>query len=172
MDRLANTPSSTVQELYTDHHGWLFAWLRRKLGCAHNAADISHDTFLRILMLPGTLAQMRQPRAYLSTTARRLIIDDVRRKRLETAYLEALARHAESGETAPSPEQINASLQTLENLCFALEGLGETARQVIILRYLSGLSQVDIANRLEISERMVRKHLVQGLLHCNQAMNV
>jgi len=32
--------------LYTDHQGWLQAWLRKKLGNAHQAADLAHDTFV------------------------------------------------------------------------------------------------------------------------------
>ncbi len=31
--------------LYTDHHGWLQGWLRKKLGDVHQAADLAHDTF-------------------------------------------------------------------------------------------------------------------------------
>lgn len=41
--------SHPVAELYTDHHTWLHGWLRRKLGCSHRAADLAHDTFLRLL---------------------------------------------------------------------------------------------------------------------------
>ncbi|WP_049298462.1 sigma factor, partial [Pseudomonas aeruginosa] len=36
-----------VSHLYQDHHGWLQGWLRRRLGCAENAADLAQDTFAR-----------------------------------------------------------------------------------------------------------------------------
>ncbi|TRX73013.1 sigma-70 family RNA polymerase sigma factor [Pseudomonas mangiferae] len=172
MDKPADPLRRALHALYVDHHGWLFAWLRRKLGCPHNAADLSHDTFMRLLRSPASLADLRQPRAYLSTTARRLIIDEARRKRLEAIYLEELGRQQDASEGAPSPERINATLELLESLCFALEGLGTTAREVFLLRYLSQLSQTEIAERLSISERMVRRHLVQSLVHCNQALDV
>ncbi|WP_407058407.1 sigma factor [Zoogloea oleivorans] len=42
-----------VHALYSDHHAWLFGWLRKKLGCAHNAADVAQDTFLRIMAILG-----------------------------------------------------------------------------------------------------------------------
>ncbi len=38
-----------VSHLYQDHHGWLQGWLRRRLGCAENAADLAQDTFARLL---------------------------------------------------------------------------------------------------------------------------
>jgi len=51
--------------LYTDHHGWLAAWLRRKLGCAFTAEDLTQDTFLRLLVRPRALDADKHPRAYL-----------------------------------------------------------------------------------------------------------
>jgi len=41
--------SSTLQ-----HHGWLLARLRRKLGCAWDAADIAQSTFVRVLAASGS----------------------------------------------------------------------------------------------------------------------
>ena len=88
----SNLPlNQAVHALYTEHHGWLFGWLRKKLGCPHNAADLSHDTFVRILASRDALGGMREPRAFLTTTARHLIIDRARRRRLEEAYLRELA---------------------------------------------------------------------------------
>ena len=48
-----------VHELYTEHHGWLFAWLRKKLGCPHHAADLSHDPFVRIMGSRERLGPLR-----------------------------------------------------------------------------------------------------------------
>jgi RNA polymerase sigma-70 factor (ECF subfamily) len=172
MDKPVDPLRRALHELYADHHGWLLSWLRRVLGCPQNAADVSHDTFIRLLRSPERLRDLRQPRAYLSTTARRLIIDESRRKRLEAVYLAELAQQHEHCDGAPSPERINATLELLERLCFALEGLGSKAREVFLLRYLGQLPQAEIAERLSISERMVRRYLVQALMHCNQAMDV
>ncbi|MBA4002871.1 MAG: RNA polymerase subunit sigma, partial [Delftia sp.] len=57
-----------VQSLYRDHHRWLRDWLRRKLGCSHHAADLAHDTFVRLLGRKER-ADPVDPRAYLTTIA-------------------------------------------------------------------------------------------------------
>lgn len=38
-----------VAGLYNEHHRWLSAWLRKRLGDVHQAADIAHDIFVRLL---------------------------------------------------------------------------------------------------------------------------
>lgn len=161
-----------IHDLYSNHHGWLFGWLRKKLGCSHNAADLAQDTFARILASRDVVAGMREPRAYLSTTARRLVIDRARRKQIEDAYLQELALTAETLAGFQSPEQILATLEALEQIAFVLEELSANARQAFLLYFLDGLTQVDIAAQLGISERMVRKHLMNALLHCSNALDV
>lgn len=90
-----------VERLYTDHHGWLQGWLRRKLGDAFVAADLAHDTFISVISA-GATDEIREPRPFLATIARRLMAHRQRRKLLETSYLELLAALPE--ELAPSPE--------------------------------------------------------------------
>jgi len=165
--------NQAVQALYTEHHGWLFGWLRKKLGCPQNAADLSHDTFMRILTSRDALGGMREPRAFLTTTARHLIIDRARRRQLEDAYLRELALTIEMMEQyQQSPEQILVTLEALEQIAFVLDGLALNARQAFLLYFLDGLRQSEIASRLGISERMVRKHLMNALMHCNHALDV
>lgn len=165
--------NQVVHALYTEHHGWLFGWLRKKLGCPQNAADVSHDTFVRILASRDALGGMREPRAFLTTTARHLIIDRARRRQLEDAYLRELALTIEMMEQRQqSPEQILVTLEALEQIAFVLDGLALNARQAFLLYFLEGLRQSQIASRLGISERMVRKHLMNALLHCNHALDV
>ena len=81
-----------VQALYEAHHSWLVARLRRKLGCAWDAADLAQNTFVRV---PGTqrqqLQELLEPRAYLTTIAHRLLSNHLRRRQIERAYLDALA---------------------------------------------------------------------------------
>ena len=162
---------SAITDLYCEHHGWLFSWLRRKLGCAHNAADLAQDTFARILNARESVATLREPRAFLSTTARRLIIDQVRRKQIENAYLQELALTAEVLEGFQSPEQILTTLEALEQIAFILEGMQEKARQAFVLYYLDGLTQCEIARQLGLSDRTVRKYLIQALLHCSHSLD-
>lgn len=162
---------AAISDLYCEHHGWLFGWLRRKLGCAHNAADLAQDTFARILNARESVASLREPRAFLSTTARRLIIDQVRRKHIEKAYLQELALTAEALEGFQSPEHILSTLEALEHIAFMLEGLHDNVRQAFVLYYLDGLTQSEIARQLGLSDRTVRKYLIQALLHCSHSLD-
>ena len=162
---------TAISDLYCEHHGWLFGWLRRKLGCAQNAADLTQDTFTRILKARESVATLREPRAFLSTTARRLIIDQARRKQIENAYLKELALTAEALEGFQSPEHILTTLEALEQIAFILEGMHDKARQAFVLYYLDGLTQTEIARQLALSDRTVRKYLIQALLHCSHSLD-
>lgn len=157
-----------IHTLYSDHHGWLYGWLRKKLGCAHNAADVAHDTFLRIIASRDALLGIQEPRAFLTTTAKRLLVDRVRRQSIEQAYLSELAHAAETLAGYPSPEQTLATLQALEEISAALHGVSAKAREAFLLHYLDGLTHAAIAVQLDVSTRMVRKYLVQALANCHR----
>ncbi|MGK9563787.1 sigma factor, partial [Salmonella enterica subsp. enterica] len=53
-----HTGEMTLSRLYRDHRSWLESWLRRRLGNAWDAADLSQDTFVRVLASAQPIAQM------------------------------------------------------------------------------------------------------------------
>lgn len=158
-----------VDALYDAHHGWLYAWLRKKLTCPHQAADVAHDTFIRLLTL-SRLPCIEEPKAYLATTAKRILIDQARKARIEQAYLESVMQCVDVQAQIPSPEQILAAIQVLERISTMLEGLPQKPREAFLLHHLEDCGHVDIAARLGVSERMVRRYLAQALVHCHQAV--
>lgn len=156
----------SMHDLYSSHHGWLFGCLRKKLGCSHHAADVAQDTFLRILASRDALLCMEQPRAYLTTTAKRLMLDQARRQAVEQAYLAELALQLEQGGVHPDPEQLLLAIEALDQIGAALAAASDKVRQAFVLHYLDDLSHTEIAETLGVSTRMVRKYLVQALVQC------
>jgi len=154
--------------LYSHHHGWLRAWLQRRLGCRDEAADLAQDTFLRVLLRPQALHGLREPRAYLTTIAKGLLADLWRRRALEQAYREALALMPEP--LAPSPEERALVLQALHEIDALLDGLAPKARHAFLLSQLEGMAYADIARELGVSERTVKRYMAQGFECCLVAM--
>jgi len=155
--------------LYSDHHGWLHTWLRKKLGCSQRAADLAHDAFIRVLTLPEP-QDLKEPRAFLTTTATRLLIDGGRRRKIERAYLDALALHCDEAHSL-GPEAIHGALQMLEKIARLLEGLPAKPRQAFLLNRLDGLGYGEIAELLGVSASMVRQYMATVLTHCYKALH-
>jgi RNA polymerase sigma factor (sigma-70 family) len=155
---------ATLHALYRDHHGWLESWLRRRMGNAWDAADLSHDTFVRVLSSSRQIADMHEPRAYLLTVGKRLLSNFYNRRSLETAYLEALAQLPE--ECVPSPEQRWLLLEALQALDELLDGLQPLVRRAFLLSQLEGLGYREIAERLNVSERTIKRYMAQAYEHC------
>ncbi|NIF28867.1 sigma-70 family RNA polymerase sigma factor [Pantoea sp. Tr-811] len=152
-----------VQSLYAEHHPWLCAWLRKRLGCFDHAQDLAQDTFIRVL-LQRKAPELREPRAYLSSVARSLMIDRFRRRALEQAYLETLAARPEALDV--SPEARLLIIETLLEIDRMLDGLGARTREIFLLAQLDGLSYVEIGRQLNVSVNTVKKHAVRALTHC------
>ena len=161
----AATPNEqTLHALYRDHRSWLENWLSRRMGNAWDAADLSQDTFVRVLASAQPLADLREPRAYLLTVGKRLLSNFYTRRSLEQAYLEALARLPE--ESVPSPEQRWLLLETLQALDELLDGLPPVVRRAFLWSQLEGLGYRQIAERLKVSERTVKRYMAQAYEHC------
>lgn len=160
------SPSDPVAQIYSDHHSWLLGWLRRKLNCADHAADLAQDTFVRLLTLPAekSSVNLREPRAYLTTVAQRLVIDHYRRQSLEQAWLDTLALMPEA--LTPAPEERLIILQTLHKVDLMLDGLPQRVRSTFLLSQLEGLGYAAIAARLNISERTVKRYMAQAFEQC------
>ncbi|PEQ14781.1 sigma-70 family RNA polymerase sigma factor, partial [Piscirickettsia salmonis] len=162
MSNLALASGDAVHLLYRAHHGWLQDWLRRRLGNAFDAADLAHDTFLRVLRHRHELDALREPRAYLTTIAHGLVVNHWRRQDLERAYRDTLATVADT--LAPSPEEGALLLDALCELDALLNQLNPKARAAFLLSHLEGYTYVEIAASLEVSERMVKKYMAQAML--------
>ena len=153
-----------IEALYVEHSDWLCNWLRRRAFSREHAADLTHDTFRRLLER-GPMVSPDDPRNYLVTIARRLLIDDVRRRNIERAVLDVVASHQQQIEHI-TPERITAAVMLLDSLMAILDGLPKPARTAFLLRTLEGLTQQDIADRMGISLRTVKRHIAMGLARC------
>jgi len=159
---LAAASGECIGDIYRAHHGWLHGWLRRQTGCSERAADLAHDTFLRLL--GGQKARpLDEPRAYLTTVARGLLVDFWRRQALERAWLDALSAQPEA--FAPSPEEKALALEALMQVDAMLGRLKPRVREAFLLAQLDGLTYREIGARLGVGERMVKKYMAEAMLH-------
>lgn len=152
-----------IESLYVEHHGWLQGWVRRRMACSFDAADVAQDVFMRLLSRQDAVLA-RQPRAFLSTIARGLVIERWRRRELEQAWLETLAALPEA--ETPGPESRLMFLQALIEIDRVLDALKPPVRQAFLLAQLDGLSCPQIAVRLGVSLATAERYLAKALRAC------
>ena len=157
-------PSSKLGFFFSDHHRWLLQHIQRRLRNHADAEDTAADTFCQMLAARVDPDSIEQPRAYLSTIARRLIFDRHRRRKLELAYLERLSALPEL--LAPSPEEQLQLIEALVAIDRAIDGLPLIVKATFLYSQLDGLSYVEIARKLDLSERTVSRYMKQALRQC------
>ena len=105
---------------------------RKRLGNAFDAADLTQDTYVRLLGRSGAEIQaIREPRALLMTIAQGLAANLYRKRCVEQAYLDALALMPEA--VAQSPEHRAIVQQTLVEVDRLLALLPLPVRQAFLL---------------------------------------
>lgn len=156
-----------LHTLYAEHHDWLQAWLRNKLGCLFTAQDLAQDTFLRLVVRPRELDVGQNPRAYLTTIAKGLVVDHWRRAEIERVWVAAMLERPEA--TQPSAEHQAIVLETLVEVDRILATLADKPRQAFLLAQLHELTYAEIGVQLGVSERMVKTYMAQAMLHCLSA---
>jgi RNA polymerase sigma-70 factor (ECF subfamily) len=150
----------------------LLQFLTRRLRCPDTAAEITHETFIRFCRT-SQAAPVNNARALAYRIALNLAVDyqrkaKVRNTRAVDVDFEEFTDSFQS--TEAGPEQIAIAQQNLTTLEQALMELPPDCRNAFLWRGIDGLTYLEIAARLGISESMVHKHLTRATAHCTQRM--
>jgi RNA polymerase sigma factor (TIGR02999 family) len=129
------------------------------LGATLNTTALVHEAYLKLS--GGAAWSVRDRYHFYATTARamrQILLDDARRRLAEKrgAGRAALSLEALEGEGPAAPDRPEELLALQEALDRLQESAPELAR-VVEWRFYAGLSEQDIAEALEVSERTVRR---------------
>ena len=144
------------------HEGVLTRYLTRVWPNSAEVLDLRQDIYVRVYeSARGALPT--SPKAFLFTTARNLMTDLVRHRRV--VFIDSIPDYEGLNVLIDeiSPERRLSARQELRNLARAFDSLSEKCRNVVWLRRVEGLSQRETAQRLELQEGAVESQLARGV---------
>lgn len=159
---------ATVERLFAEHNRSLIRFLRTRLRSEQEARDVAQEAYVRLLQIdqPGTISFLR---AYLFRTAMNIATDRMR--------ADGVRQHAQQDPVfddlrhEPDPERSALARQQLKNVIESLRELPSKPRLAFLWHRVSDMSIPDVAERLGVSERMVRNYIVQALVHVRERMD-
>ena len=149
----------------------LLNFLSRAVRDRDAAADLTQESYARVLAAQRAGQAVQDPRALLYRTARNLVIDRHRRAgvRAETGEAGLPDDEALDGLAGPpslEPDTILASRENLAAMAATIDKLPPRCREAFILYKFDGLSYAEIAGRMGISTRTVEMQLQIAMDAC------
>jgi RNA polymerase sigma-70 factor (ECF subfamily) len=131
----------------------------------HDAEDIAQETFMEVFHHLPTLKEPDKFASWLRAIANNLCASWIRKKKSQANLEERLSNRPETSEVSADFGSfgIGADEDTYESLMKVVNTLSEPNRIVIILKYLEGLSNLEIAEFLGISPSAVNVRIHRSL---------
>jgi RNA polymerase sigma-70 factor (ECF subfamily) len=151
-----------VERLFAEHNRSLIRFLRTRLGSDQEARDVAQEAYVRLLQIdrPDTVSFLR---AYLFRTALNIATD---RKRAESirhiAHQDPLF---DDRATEHDPERTTSAREQLRLVTESLAELPTKPRLAFLWHRVLDIKIEEVAERLGVSDRMVRKYIVEALVH-------
>jgi RNA polymerase sigma-70 factor (ECF subfamily) len=145
--------ASAFDGIYYRHRDWVVRLAQRFTGNGDDALDVLQETFSYFFRkFPGFVLTASMT-TFLYPVVKNLSIA-ARRKRTRMAQMPEDAQ----GLDAPAPESIDYDKQR-EELGAVLAGLNEGQREVLLMRFVDGMSLSEIAEALGVPEGTVKSRL-------------
>ena len=143
MARFRSGDPDAVRVVYRELGPMVFAVAYRILGSRELAEEAAQETFVKAWRAAATFDPDRDPKPWLATIARRTAIDVHRRTaRAHTVPFDELVSAAEADD-----DDARADVWAVRE---AIDDLPAVEREVVRLHHLEGLSQSEIAARLDV----------------------
>jgi len=162
---------STILEAYLANEVALKRYLRRFIRSREAADDLAQEAFLRAFAAE-TGRVIEAPKAFLFKVARNLALNELARQ--STMAIEPLGdfegQEVIEDSSQAAVDDVVDSRERVRLLARAIAALPPQCAKVFILRKMQGMSQKEIAVRLNISVRTVENHVALGLSRCRDYM--
>jgi RNA polymerase sigma-70 factor (ECF subfamily) len=158
----AEAAETLCREWYQAYGTPVYNYFRFHVPLPDVAEDLTAETFLKVIRAADRFDPERgTPKAWILSVARNVLGDWRRRARLRQ-YVPLGTMHDLVHE-APSPEERLLREEEVGRLLDAVAALGDADRELIGLRYGSGLDTAEVAQVLGIREGNVRTRLWRAL---------
>lgn len=165
--RLRNKDPAAMGRFYELYFDRVYGYVKRLLGEEHLAEDLTQDIFMHIQRSLHTYDPERALGPWVFTIATNKVRDFWRSRRHRDTLHESSLDDEDAGiqaiaaQPGPLPALENAELGRI--LGEAVEGLPESMRATLLLRYFEGLSFETIGQILGRNETAVRKRYSRAL---------
>lgn len=135
---------------------------------AYEVEDILQETYVRACKFHDETVN-QSPRPLMVRIARNLAIDHLKRAESQhSSSLEAFLQEnpEQWGNPCDDPSRQLTSEQEFFRFCEAVRSLPLQCRRAFVLKKVYGHSQRYIAEKLNLSENTVEKHIAKGMRHC------
>ena len=161
----------TILEAYLENEEALKRFLRRFIKSREGADDLAQEAFLRAFAAESDRLIV-SPKAFLFKVAKNLALNELARQ--STVAIEPLgvsqAQDVLEDSSQAAVDDAVDDRERIRVLARAIAALPPQCAKVFILRKMQGLSQKEIAARLNISVRTVENHVALGLVRCKAYM--
>lgn len=163
----ATNSSAAFDAFYRSEHPRMLRYFQKKVG-PDAAPDLAQDVFAR-LMRNEVFDSLECPEAYLTRTARNLLIDRARREMRQQAVC---LEFDETRDASVRPEQSwRIEVADLRHACWqALRAMPPRTRRIFLMHRLRHLTYKQIAQQLGVSNKAVKYHMARALARCRQAL--
>lgn len=154
--------ADAIGGLYDLHYRAIFRYFRARVGNWQLAEDLTSDVFRRMLTGLPQYRPMGLPfRAWLFRIAHNVLVDHYRKESSDMSV--ELQENEQHGQRAADPASEVEHKLTMEEAYRALFELEPSQRDVLALRFLSGLSLREVAQALNRTEASVKALQQRGL---------
>jgi RNA polymerase sigma-70 factor, ECF subfamily len=157
---------SFIEELFALHHAEIYAYVYRMVRDADLAADFAQDTFVKAYRAQGSLEDRAKARAWLYQIAHRIVLDEMRRRRI----VRFLPWTGESHGAAPSAEHLAMEMRLSGPLARALARIPERQRAALLMAEVNDLTGLELAEALSISHVAARALLTRARESLREAL--
>ncbi len=152
-------------------HAGLTRYVDRILASPDDTQEVLQEAYLKVyLAISKSDRDENYPVALLYTTARNIAISRLRHQSVVLKSVGAVAIAEQLRAERETVEQQVSANERRRSLLLVVNGLPPKCRDVFVLRWIHGMSQRDIAEKIGISVSTVEKHLAKGLRHCKTMM--
>lgn len=156
------------EEAYMRYNDELFRHCYLRVSDRERAVELTQEAFLRTWDYVKKGNEVLEFRPFLYRTLKNLIIDEYRK--MKTQSLEKMVEDTEGGSIeallpADESNTLEAAIDRFEGsrALEALKQLPDAYKEVLIMRYVEGLSPKEIAHQLEENENAISVRVHRGL---------